>query len=198
MKSRRLWVLGGLVSVLVILTAIAVVLIGQGVPDDDPIAQPTSTASNLPVFPKLAGTNLNFDEVRIPTDLDAGLKLLVVSYDSDQQPDVDGWLSPLEALNEQYPDLAGYYLPLLPKDTADSAAFIIGGMAMMASDTNRTRTIIVFTDVERFNQLVGVESQDAIQLFLLDAENQIQWRGIGAYSDEKLQSLVGVLGELVS
>lgn len=198
MQIRRLSVLGGMVSALVILAVIVVVLIGQGVPDDDPIAQPTSTVSNLPVFPKLTGTNLNFDEVRIPTDLDAGLKLLVVSYESDQQPDVDGWLTPLETLNEQYPDLAGYYLPLLPKDTADSAAFIIGGMAMMASDTNRTRTIIVFTDVERFNQLVGVESQDAIQLFLLDAENQIRWRAIGTYSDDKLQTLGEALERLAS
>lgn len=197
MQNRRLWVMGGLVSALIVITAaIIIVLIGQGVPDDDPVAQPTSTAQNLPVFPKLTGTNLNFDEVRIPSDLDAGLKLLVVSYDSAQQPDVDAWLTPLEALNEDYPDLAGYYLPLLPKDTADSAAFIIGGMAVMASETNRTRTIIVFTDVDRFNQLVDVAGKDAVQLFLLDAEDQIRWQGVGAYDDDKLQALAGVLAEL--
>lgn len=195
MQKRRLWLIGSLFGV-VISAVVLVVIIGRGVSTDDPVPQPTSTLSSLLVFPKLTGTNLNFSEVRIPTDWGTGTKLIVVSYESAQQPDVDAWLLPLEALNEQYPNLAGYYLPLLPKSASDNAAFIIGGMSVMASNANRARTIIIFTDVDRFNQLVGVESKAAIQLFLLDTTNQIRWQVDGSYDDDKLQDLAEALATI--
>lgn len=195
MQKRRLWLIGSLFGV-VISAIVLVVLIGRGVSTDDPVPQPTSTLSSLLIFPKLTGTNLNFSEVRIPTDWGVGTKLVVISYESAQQPDVDAWLSPLETLNEQYPNLAGYYLPLLPKSASDNAAFIIGGMSVMASSANRARTIIIFTDVDRFNQLVGLDSKTTIQLFLLDTANQIRWQAAGGYDDGKLQDLAEALASV--
>ncbi len=201
---KRWIILGGAGFAVGIVAIVAVVIvIGRRVPTDDPkpstlspAANESTTTDNPPVFPLLRGTNLSFNEVTIPNDLDAGLKLIVVSYDRNQQPIVDGWLAPLEALNVNYPDLAGYYIPLLPKDAADSAAFIIGGFAALANENERERTIIVFTNVEGFNALVGVENLDNVQLFLLNADHAILWRTNGNFNAEKLAELEAALAAI--
>ncbi|NJL94262.1 MAG: hypothetical protein HC915_11330 [Anaerolineae bacterium] len=71
-------------------------------------------------------------------------------------------------------------------------------MTLAASnDRDRARTIVVFTDVEAFNRLMEVEDTGKVQLFLLDAENQVRWRGEGAYQYETLRMLEAVLIDLL-
>jgi hypothetical protein len=191
LKKRILLLLAGLVILLGGLVLVAVV-IGQATPADDPLDTGVENA-----FPALHGTNLKFERIRIPEDLAEGLKLIVVAYDSDQQIYVDKWLRPLEKLNEDYPQLSGYYVPLLPQDTSDAAVAILGGMTIAArGDRDRVRTIVVFTNVDAFNEIVGVSSGNDVQLFLLDEKNRIRWRGSGAYQYETLQSLEQRLAEL--
>ena len=158
--------------------------IGQNTPTEDPIQGESRT------FPELIGTSLLLEQTSIPSTLSGDFKLIVVSYDDTQQPDVDGWLPALEALNQEFPRLAGYYVPMLPKSAADSSFFIIGGMAAVAkNDTDRARTIVVFTNVDAFNQLVDVPHTDAIQLFLLDGDQKIIWQGSGIYNEETRDDL---------
>lgn len=158
---------------------------------DDP--QPQAAA-----FPILEGQDLTDTQITIPHDLRGEQKLLVVAYDSDQQSVVDAWLDPLEALNDEFPNLRGYYVPLLPKEAADRAGVIIGFMSLAAgSQQNRERTIIVFTDVGEFNRLMDVVNTSEIQLFLLDKDNGIVWRSQGEYTAEKLNDLQRNLAQSV-
>ncbi|NDJ85224.1 MAG: hypothetical protein GYB66_05010 [Chloroflexi bacterium] len=205
----RWMLLGSIIVGLAILGAgvTAVVLIGQSVPTDDPApleeTNNDSIEAALPKeealrFPRIAGTDLAFREVVVPLDLEAGPKLIVVSYDDTQQPLVDEWLAPLESLNNEHPTLSGYYVPLLPKDAASSAAFIIGGMSAVAeNDRDRARTVVVFTNVDGFNRLLEVPDKDTVQLFLLDGNHQVRWRESGAYSADKIADLATVLDELL-
>lgn len=187
---RIFFLLIGLVILLVATVAIFV-LLGLNTPSDAPVDEGRN------FFPTLKGTNLLLEQKTVPGDLAGNFKLVVVSYDSDQQIYVDKWLKPLEKLNEQYPQLSGYYVPLLPQDTRDAAVAILGGMTLAASgDEDRARTIVVFTDVEAFNEITGIESVDEVQLFLLDENNQIRWQGAGAYQYETLQSLEQTLSAL--
>ncbi|PJF44239.1 MAG: hypothetical protein CUN55_04960 [Phototrophicales bacterium] len=187
------------IGVIVIAMIAFVYFIGNNVPTDDP--QPayiTAQATNRVKFPKLRGTNLSFEQVVIPDDLGDNVKLIVISYDDAQQPTVNDWLPPLEALNEKYPMLAGYYVPLLPKDSADAAAFIIGGFAALASENERARTVIVFTNVDIFNELVGIENKDEIQLFFLNTDDTIVWHTSGSYTAEKLAELEAQLSMILT
>lgn len=205
-KRRALLVL---ITALVVVLVLAVLAIGAQVPTDDPqpgnvVASAVAendeyeTLANYGAFPQLRGTDLSFGTVQIPEELAPGPKLIVVSYDDDQQGIVNEWFEPLLELNTDFPRLNGYYTPLLPKDTADSAAFIIGGFAALANSAERERTIVVFTHVERFNELVAVQSTEAVQLFLLDDSHQIRWRADGAVSKAKLDTLRSVLSALDS
>jgi hypothetical protein len=137
------------------------------------------------------------EEMTVPADLGDGLKLIVVAYDDGQQPDVDGWLEPLESLNADFPELRGYYIPLLPKSAADAAVPIIWGMYLGAgSDENRERTVVVFTDVEEFNRLVAIDRVDEVRLFLLGDDDVILWEAAGAYSVETLTGLQSALEDI--
>lgn len=187
MKKRLFFVLMGLAVI-----AGLFLMVRQATPADDPVDPGADNA-----FPILKGTNLKFEQVIVPDDLADGLKLIVVAYDSDQQIYVDKWLRPLEKLNEKYPQLSGYYVPLLPQDTRDAALAILGGMTLAASgDTDRLRTIVVFTDVAAFNEMVGISGVGEVQLFLLDENNRIRWHWVGAYQYKTLQSLEQTLASL--
>lgn len=187
MKKRFFFLLLGIAAIVGIF-----IIVRQATPADDPIAPEVENA-----FPILKGTNLKFEQVTVPDDLADGLKLIVVAYDSDQQIYVDKWLRPLEKLNEEYPQLSGYYVPLLPQDTRDAALAILGGMTLAASgDADRVRTIVVFTDVTAFNEIVGVSGINEVQLFLLDENNRIRWHGAGGYQYKTLQSLEQALAFL--
>lgn len=166
-------------------------IVGASVPSDDPIASEHATT-----FPTLKGTNLRFEEVTVPTQLTGSYRLVVVAYTSEQQTYVDKWLAPLEDLNQRYPDLHGYYLPILPQDTSDAALPILGGMTLAASsDRDRERTIVVFTDVTAFNGLVEVTDTERVQLFLLDETGVILWRASGSYDPELIASLEEALAQ---
>ncbi len=183
--KRWLWIAGISLVIILLIGGAAFVLVGQSVSKDDPIP-----GEDLTAFPIITGQNLLFEDIEIPSGLADGPKLIVISYDVEQQPDVDEWLPPLEALNTNYPELSGYYVPLLPKSASDAALFIIGGMwAAAENDTDRARTIIVFTDVAEFNRLTAVLNEDQIQLFLLGEDNRIHWQAAGTYDEEKLDSL---------
>lgn len=178
-----------LVGVLLIAGWIANQVFSDDVPRDNPRSG-TITNETLVTFPELRGITLSTKETVVPNDLTGNPRLIVVAYDSEQQPDVDGWLPALEALNQDVPELAGYYVPLLPKSAADSALFIVGGMYLAAkNDRDRERTIVVFTDVEEFNRLVDVPSQDDIRLFLINGDGEITWQGAGAFNEATLDSL---------
>lgn len=188
--------IGLLILISFVLVGLTLILIaGQLVPTSNP----RSVDDSPNTFPILEGTNLLLEKISIPSDLEGEYKLIVVAYDTDQQIFVDKWLLPLEELNAQYPQLAGYYLPLLPQDTADAAFPIIGGMTLAASnDRNRARTIVVFTDVSAFNDLTGIPDVSQVQLFLLDQSGAIRWQGSGAYHPDTLASLEATLAELNS
>lgn len=213
--QRRRGLTLGVVLVGLLGFGIAFVAIGQRVPTDDP--QPgvflpltddttdednastiSGTVGRYTVFPQMRGTTLDFDTVSIPDDLSTGPKLMVVSYSRDQQEVVNEWLEPLLELNANFPTLSGYYTPLLPKDTADSALLIVGGFAALANAEARDRTIVVFTDVERFNELININTTDDVQLFLLDERHQIRWQSSGAVSKVKLNALETALLELAT
>jgi hypothetical protein len=53
----------------------------------------------------------------------------------------------------------------------------------------------VFTDVDAFNDILEIPGVETLQLFLLDENGSILWRGSGNYNPETLESLEMVLGE---
>ena len=198
MKRALMFVVAGIFA-LMLIGAIAVYVIGQRTPTKDPVVkQPTSAegadSDERLIFPELVGTSLLLEQVSVPSELSGDFKLVVVSYDVSQQPDIDEWLPALEELNEEFPRMAGYYIPLLPKSAADTSVFIIGGMAAVAkSDVDRARTVVVFTNVEAFNRLVNVPNMEAVQLFLLDQNQRILWQGSGHYNENTVDELRAAL-----
>lgn len=188
-RKRILWFIAFL-AIPILLVGFAAVIAANRTPTDDPVDRDTA-------FPGLEGTNLLMETVSVPDDLPGDLKLIVVAYDTDQQPIVDKWLLPLEELQGRFPQLAGYYVPLLPQSASDASLFIISGMTLAAqNDTDRARTAVVFTDVEAFNQLVEVPDTSAVQLFLLDTQQKIRWHGSGSYQYATLAALEAVLTDL--
>ena len=186
MQKKRLFRVLAIVAVMIVVGIAAVVIISrQLISSDAPVA-----GSGENAFPQFEGTNLLMDSMSVPDDLDGELRLIVVAFDRDQQTLMDEWLLSLEELQAAYPELRGYFTPLLPQSAADAALPIIAAVSAAASnDRDRARTIIVFTDVDAFNEILDIPGKDVLQLFLLDENGAILWRGSGNYDPATLESL---------
>ncbi|MCD4687320.1 MAG: hypothetical protein K8S97_15435 [Anaerolineae bacterium] len=195
--KRRFQLLALLILTAIVVVVVAALIVSQHIPTDDPKVQDNQTGT-LNTFPDLVGTNLLFKELHIPADMDLGPRLIVTAYDIQHQAAAYDWLVPLAQLNEEFPQLSGYFVPLLPKSASGSAVIVIGTMAVaIGDDWDRANTIVVFTDVEKFNEMVDVDSKEDIQLFLVDHRSQIVWRASGDFEAAKLANLRAALEALL-
>lgn len=195
--KQRVRLLAILIISIILVGLVAAFILSQRVPTDDPKVQDNNLGA-LDTFPILVGTDLLFNTIHIPTDLDPGPKLIVTAYDIEQRTAAYEWLVPLEQLNVEFPQLSGYFVPLFPKNMSNGAAMLIGGMAIVVGDDwDHKNMIVVFTDVEEFNEMVGVDSQETLQLFLVDDTDHIVWRTSAGVDEKKLADLRIILGDLL-
>jgi len=141
-------------------------------------------------FPRLIAENLNRDEIEIPSQLKGQLNVIIVAFQQWQQNLVDTWIPYLADLVEIYPELDFYELPTIRKMNFVYRRFIDGGMrAGIRSIETRGRTITLYIDKIPFKEMLEIESEDTISIFVVDRDGEIFWRNEGAFDQEKAQSL---------
>ncbi|MEM7649564.1 MAG: hypothetical protein AAF283_10305 [Cyanobacteria bacterium P01_A01_bin.70] len=149
-------------------------------------------------FPVVSGFNLLGDQFFLPSDLTTPYSVVILVYDQPQQSDVYTWVPLLEAIETDFADVRYYELPTLPEFNAAFRAqvdrWMIDGIPDEAA---RDRTITLYLDVEAFNQRLGIDNPDEIQLLLITSEGDLLWRESGAFSAAKGQALQNRIRSLV-
>ena len=148
-------------------------------------------------FPLVSGYSLQREEYQFPADFGGELNLLLVPFQRQQQRDVNTWIPTAQTLEKTYPGLMYYELPTIYRLPALSRTFINEGMrAGIPDQTARERTVTLYLDKSAFKGALGIETEDQIQLFLVDREGVILWRETGRHSAEKEGDLITVLDEI--
>ena len=148
-------------------------------------------------FPLVSGYNLQREEYQFPADFGGDLNLLLVPFQRQQQRDVNTWIPSAQTLERTYGGLIYYELPTIYRLPALSRTFINEGMrAGIPDQTARERTVTLYLDKEAFKDALAIKGEDEIQLFLVDREGTILWRGTGPHSAEMERDLVEVLEEI--
>lgn len=148
-------------------------------------------------FPVVSGYNLDRKEFIFPEDFQGKYNLVIIPFQQAQQADVNTWIPAAQELERSFPDLIYYELPTIYPLPRISRTFINEGMrAGIPDQTARERTITFYLDKSVFKDALGIQTENEIQLFLVDRQGAILWREEGLFSTEKVESLVELLEDL--
>ena len=142
-------------------------------------------------FPQVAGSNLLRKKVTLPNDLQGELSILFIAFQQWHQAWVDSWVPLARQLEQSFPGVQFYELPVIYKMNFFSQTFLNEGMrAGIPNPTTRQKTITLYLDKPSFRRALGIPHEDTIWILVLDKHGNIVWRTEGVYSQEKGAALL--------
>jgi hypothetical protein len=160
------------------------------------LAPARGAAQDLGVrFPDVTGRNLEGRELRLPADFAGERTVVLVAFRRRQQREVDSWLPMLATLRAADPGLAVYEIPTLSSGWTPLRGWIDGGMARGITDPAvREVTVTLYIDKGPFKDALGITSERAIYLFVLDRDGRVTYRAVGGATPDGVAALRRALG----
>jgi hypothetical protein len=150
-------------------------------------------------FPQVAGRNLLRQTVNFPQDLPERYTIVMIAFQQYQQADVDTWLPFARVLEKLYRETAYIELPVIFRMGWLGQTWLDETMrAGIPDPLARERTVTLYLDKPDFRSKLGIHSEDAIQVLLVNRQGEVLWRQSGRFSAEKGRSLGKALGALTS
>jgi len=147
-------------------------------------------------FPQVTGSNLLRRKVTLPDDLQGELNILFIAFQQWHQALVDSWVPMARQLEQSFPGVQFYELPVIYKMNFFSQTFLNEGMrAGIPNPTTRQKTITLYIDKKAFRQALDIPDEDTIWVLVLDRQGNVLWRTDGAYSQEKGDALFKAVQE---
>ena len=141
-------------------------------------------------FPAVTGSNLQRKKLALPQDFQGELNLVLIAFQQWQQTRVDTWLPFARQLEEAHPGVRYYELPTIQRLNVLARTFINEGMrAGIPDPVARERTITLYLDKNVFREALQLHGEDDIYVMLVNRQGRVLWRGEGAFTPEKGESL---------
>jgi len=145
-------------------------------------------------FPKVSGKNLKRKKLTFPAGFPARYTVVLMAFYRHQQADIDTWMPFANRIENEYEDLAYVELPVVYKMGPLGQFMLNEGMRAGIPDQKaRERTITLYLDKEKFLGQMGINSQEEIQVLLVETGGTILFKQSGRFTPEKGQSLVDAL-----
>jgi len=144
-------------------------------------------------LPVMTGINLVGEEITLPRQLKGQRNILAFAFEQEQQEDVNSWIPVGEELENAYPDVRFYEVPVIYEMGAVSRMWVNNGMRSgIPSDQARERTITVYTDRDKFLNHMEM-NKESIYVVVANPQGEVLWREKGPATDKKVQALKNYL-----
>ena len=148
------------------------------------------TAQKEARFPDCKGENLEKKSLQLPRDLQGDLNIVILTFEREQQAAVNTWIPAAQELCAASPSLRYYEVPVIQKTTRQAEIALNQGMVQgIPAQSDRERTITLYTEKKRFEQSLAITDESMIHILLLDRKGKIVWRGEGTETPEKTIAL---------
>jgi hypothetical protein len=145
-------------------------------------------------FPEVTGKNLKRRKYNFPNDFPSKYTIVLIAFWRHQQKHIDTWLPFAKKLEEQYTNLGYVELPVIYEMGTFRQFLLNEGMrAGIPDDKARERTITLYLDKPRFLDHLGIDSEDEIQIMLVDGDGDVLWHDSGLFSTEKGEAIHQIL-----
>ena len=136
-------------------------------------------------FPPLQGELLSGDEVTFPTQFTSSTYMVIMSFDRDQEAQIESWIKARRALPK---DIMLFEVALIGEVGGIARFFIKGGMRDMDQYKSRKEAVMpYFGDAERVKSQLNVTDSSQVHAFLITKEGQILWQDKGDYKNQYRQ-----------
>jgi hypothetical protein len=158
------------------------------------LAAPQNQSPPAPVLPPVTAYALDREKVTLPADFTAPLNLLILSFQRDQQPVVDGWVP---ALPPGAPLVQTWLLPIAPRANGLYRWWLNASLrTSLPPSQPRRYTVPLYVDKGRFLPALQVSSEKEVVLLLTDKTGHVLWRTTGPVSDSKKAALSGFVSRV--
>ena len=132
-------------------------------------------------FPPLEGELLNGKEVIFPADFKAPHHMVIMSFDRDQEKQIEGWIKAASNLPD---NVALFEVALIGKVGGIARFFIKGGMRDMEQYKARKQAVMpYFGDAETIKSALNITDSSQVHAFLITNKGDILWQGKGDYQN---------------
>jgi hypothetical protein len=158
------------------------------------VAAPQNQSPPAAVLPPVTAYALDRAKVTLPADFAAPLNLLILSFQRDQQSEVDGWLP---VLPPGAPSVQTWSLPISPRANGLYRWWLNASLrTSLPPSQPRRYTVPLYVDKGRFLRAVQVSSEQEVVLLLTDKTGHVLWRTTGPVSDSKKAALSGFVNRV--
>jgi hypothetical protein len=157
-------------------------------------AQPDAPTAPQAVLPTVTAYSLGKTRTTLPKDFTAPLNVLILSFQRDQQAEVEGWLPSLKAMASAHPECQFWVLPVFPTENYLYRWWLNASLRNSAPDPGILgHTVPLYVNKPRFLRSLQIGSEKNIALLLTDRSGKVQWTTWGSVSDGKKEALAAAL-----
>jgi hypothetical protein len=146
------------------------------------------------VFPAITSYSLDKAKVNLPADLEGQLNLLLISFEPEQQKDINTWVPAAQVLQHTNFNFRWYRMPV---SNRENFVFRWWGNSSMRSDETDPETwhwiVPLYVNKDDFRRSLQIPNEHSIVALLTDKQGRVLWRASGGLTSDKRSSLEAAL-----
>ena len=149
-----------------------------------------------PVFPSVTAYSLDKQKVSFPGGMEGATDLLLLSFRTEQQPDIDSWMAAAQALQHSSFQFRYYELPIAEKENFIFRWWETSSMRSDQTDPETWHWIVpLWVDRKSFFADLQIPNEKQIVVLLVDRQGHIFWRSSGPMTPDKRAALMAAAGQ---
>ena len=147
------------------------------------------------VFPGVVSYSLDKAKVDLPSGLEGKTNLLLISFEPEQQKDIDSWTSAATALQHTNFNFRWYRLPVSARENFVFRWWENSSMRSDETDPETWHWIVpLYVNKDEFRKTLQIPNERDVVALLIDKQGHVLWRASGAMNTQKRLSLEGAAG----
>jgi hypothetical protein len=154
-------------------------------------AAQSSDAQKSTVFPGTLSYRLDKAKVTLPDDLEGTTNLLLISFEPEQQKEIDTWVPAAQALQHTDFNFRWYRLPVSSRENFIFRWWENSSMRSDETDPETWHWIIpLYVNKDEFRRALQIPNEHDVVALLTDKQGHVLWRASGAMTPQKRLSLL--------
>uniref|UniRef100_A0A372IS81 Uncharacterized protein n=1 Tax=Paracidobacterium acidisoli TaxID=2303751 RepID=A0A372IS81_9BACT len=146
------------------------------------------------VFPSLTSYSLDRQKVDMPSGFEGQIDLLMISFQAEQQKDLETWFPVAQAIQHSNFSFRYYRLPVSARENMLFRWWEVSSMRSDETDPETWHWIVpLFVDKNSFRQSLQIPDERQIALLLTDRQGHVLWQAYGPLTPEKKASLLAAV-----
>lgn len=145
-------------------------------------------------MPKVMLSDLEGRDYTFPEDFASDYVAITFGFAHEQKEQTEAWTQALLEMTKTEPKLSVFKVPVIDNSSMALRAVIRNGMRSKISEpSERQRTLTLFTEKDKFANLLGLERTTSAALVLFDSKGRVRWTTSEAPSQQHLAKIREIL-----